>query len=325
MILKSFEINKVNLKLHRFLLFYGKNDGYKNEEINNIKEKFNTIEKFEEKKVLDDTENFYKQITTGSLFDKDKLIIISQTTDKIVDIITDLFEKNIEDITIILNSEILEKKSKLRNLFEKNKKLIIIPFYSDTDETLFKITQNFFKKKKLLISNENINLIISKCSGNRGYLYNELEKIELFSLTKKNILISEILKLINLTENFDISELIDNCLAKNHKKTLNILNENNFSNDECIMIVRIFLNKLKKILRLSREYKTNKDINFTIENAKPPIFWKDKEIIKQQIYKWKPKEIEELIYEISNIELQIKKNSFNPINLVSDFIIEKSA
>ena len=214
MILKSFEINKVNLKLHRFLLFYGKNDGYKNEEINNIKEKFNTIEKFEEKKVLDDTENFYKQITTGSLFDKDKLIIISQTTDKIVDIITDLFEKNIEDITIILNSEILEKKSKLRNLFEKNKKLIIIPFYSDTDETLFKITQNFFKKKKLLISNENINLIISKCSGNRGYLYNELEKIELFSLTKKNILISEILKLINLTENFDISELIDNCLAK---------------------------------------------------------------------------------------------------------------
>ena len=325
MILKSFEINKVNLKIHKFLLFYGKNDGYKNEEINKIKEKFNTIEKFDEKKVLDDTENFYKQITTGSLFDKDKLIIISQTTDKIVNIITDLFEKNIEDITIILNSEILEKKSKLRNLFEKNKKLIIIPFYSDTAETLFKITQNFFKKKKLLISNENINLIVNKCSGNRGYLYNELEKIELFSLTKKNILINEILKLINLTENFDISELIDNCLAKNHKKTLNILNENNFSNDECIMIVRIFLNKLKKILRLSREYKINKDINFTIENARPPIFWKDKEIIKQQIYKWKPKEIEELIYEISNIELQIKKNSFNPINLVSDFIIEKSA
>ena len=325
MILKSFEINKVNLKIHKFLLFYGKNDGYKNEEINKIKEKFNTIEKFEEKKVLDDTENFYKQITTGSLFDKEKLIIINQTTDKIINIIKDLLEKNIDDITIILNSEILEKKSKLRNLFEKNKKLIIIPFYSDTTETLFKITQSFFKKKKLSISNENINLIINKCSGNRGYLYNELEKIELFSLTKKNILINEILKLINLTENFDISELIDNCLAKNHKKTLNILNENNFSNDECIMIVRIFLNKLKKILRLSREYQINKDINVTIDNAKPPIFWKDKEIIKQQIYKWKTKEIEELIYEISDLELQIKKNSFNPINLVSDFIIEKSA
>ena len=230
----------------------------------------------------------------------------------------------LKDVWLILNSGILEKKSKLRNLFEKDKKLICVPFYPDTNEILFKITQNFFKKNKILISNENINFIINKCSGDRGYLINELEKIELFSLSKKNVSNDEIFKLINLTENFDINELIDNCLAKNHKKTLNILNESNFSNEECIMIIRIFLNKLKRILELTKQYQINQDLNLTINNAKPPIFWKDKEITKKQIYRWKSKEIEKLIIDINTIELQIKKNSFSPINLVSDFIMEKS-
>ncbi len=324
MILKSFEINKINLSTTKFILFYGKNEGYKSEEINKIKEKFETFEKFEEKNILDNTEHFYEQITTGSLFDKEKLIIINQATDKIIKIITDILEKKIKDIFVILNSEILEKKSKLRNLFEKDKRLICIPFYPDTNEVLFKLTQNFFKKNKILISNENINFIINKCSGNRGYLYNELEKIELYSLSKKNITIDEIFKLINLTENFDINELVDNCLAKNHRKTLNILNESNFSSDESILIIRIFINKLKKILKLANQYKINKDLNLTIDNAKPPIFWKEKEITKQQIQRWKPNEIEKLIYDVNAIELLIKTSSLNSINLVSDFIIEKS-
>ena len=86
-----------------------------------------------------------------------------------------------------------------------------------------------------------------------------------------------------------MSELIDNCLSKNKKKTINILNENNFSNEDCILIIRIFLNKLKKILKLSNEFKKNKNIDLTISSAKPPIFWKDKEITKQQIFVWKPK------------------------------------
>ncbi len=324
MILKSFEINKINLSTTKFILFYGKNEGYKSEEINKIKEKFETFEKFEEKNILDNTEHFYEQITTGSLFDKEKLIIINQATDKIIKIITDILEKKIKDIFVILNSEILEKKSKLRNLFEKDKRLICIPFYPDTNEVLFKLTQNFFKKNKILISNENINFIINKCSGNRGYLYNELGKIELYSLSKKNITIDEIFKLINLTENFDINELVDNCLAKNHRKTLNILNESNFSSDESILIIRIFINKLKKILKLANQYKINKDLNLTIDNAKPPIFWKEKEITKQQIQRWKPNEIEKLIYDVNAIELLIKTSSLNSINLVSDFIIEKS-
>ena len=144
MILKSFEINKINLITNKIILFYGKNEGYKNEEINKIKKRFETIEKYDEKKILDNIQSFYEQLTNESLFEKEKLIIIDQTSDKIINIIKDLLEMTLKDVWLILNSGILEKKSKLRNLFEKDKKLICIPFYPDTNEILFKITQNFF-------------------------------------------------------------------------------------------------------------------------------------------------------------------------------------
>ena len=84
------------------------------------------------------------------------------------------------------------------------------------------------------------------------------------------------------------SELIDNCLAKNQNKIIYILNENNFSNEDCIIILRTFLIKAKKILKLSLELEKNNDVNKTIATAKPPIFWKDKEIVKIQLNKWKP-------------------------------------
>ena len=114
-------------------------------------------------------------------------------------------------------------------------------------------------------------------------------------------------------------------MAKNQKKTINILNENNYNNEDCIIITRTFLSKLKKILSLSKDYKINKNLDRTISNAKPPIFWKDKEIVKQQIHKWSTEKIYELIFDINEIELQIKKNTKNSVNIISNFILEKAS
>ena len=122
-----------------------------------------------------------------------------------------------------------------------------------------------------------------------------------------------------------IRDSIDNCLAKNKKKIINILNENNFSNEDCIIITRAFLLKSKKILKLSNEFQLNKNIELTISSAKPPIFWKDKEITKQQIYKWTPENIKKLIYRLNEIELLVKKNLNNSINLITDFILNQSS
>ena len=325
MIIKSFEINKINFDQNKLVLFYGKNEGFKNETTNNLIKDKDEITKYEEKEVLENINDFIESILSKSLFESEKIIIIKRVTDKILKIIDEIDSKNIEDVKIILNADNLEKKSKLRSLFEKDKKYICVPFYPDTDQTLSKLTFNFLKKKNISISQSNINLIVNKCNGDRETLLNELNKIEYFSKNGKKITAENIAKLTNLIENHGISELIDNCLAKNKKKIVNILNENNFNNDDCILITRTFLNKAKKILKLSSEFQNNKNIDLTISSAKPPIFWKDKEITKQQIYKWTPENIKQLIYKLSEIELLIKKNINNSINLITDFILSQSS
>ena len=133
------------------------------------------------------------------------------------------------------------------------------------------------------------------------------------------------MKITNLIENHSVSELVDNCLAKNNKKIINILNENNFNNEDCMLITRSLLNKSKRMLQLVKEFENNKNIELTISSAKPPIFWKDKEITKQQIKYWKPESIKDLIYKLTDIELLIKKNVNNSINLITDFILEQSS
>jgi len=324
MIIKSFEINKINLNLNNLFLFYGKNEGFKNEVTKNILKNKSNIINYEEKEVLENEDNFVEDLLTKSLFDKEKTIIIKRATDKILKVLEKITERNIEDIKIILNSDVLEKKSKLRSFFEKDKTLICVPFYPDDNQTLSKLAYSFLRDKKISISPSNINLIVNKCSGDREKLQNELQKIEFFNKNGKKIDNENISKLVNLNENHNISELIDNCLAKNKKKIISILNENNFSNEDCITIIKFFIIKAKKLLALSKTFETNKNIDLTISSAKPPIFWKEKEITKLQIYKWKSKSIKRLIYTLSEVELQIKKNINNSINLITDFILSQS-
>jgi DNA polymerase III subunit delta len=325
MILKSFEIKKINKNINHFILFYGKNEGLKNEALDILIQDKNIISNYEEREILINEDNFIENILSKSLFEKQKFIVIKRATDKILKIVEILNSKDVKDVTIIVNSDNLEKKSKLRSFFEKDKKFVCVPFYPDNEQTLSKLAYNFLREKKISISSSNINLIVNKCSGDREMLINELEKIENFSKNGKKINSENILKLINLNENHSISELIDNCLAKNKKKIISILNENNFSNEDCIMITRSFLIKAKKLLTLSILFESNKNVDLTISSAKPPIFWKEKEITKQQIYKWKPKNIKKLIFALSETELQIKKNINNSINLITDFILSQSS
>ena len=325
MIIKSYEINKINLKKNNVYLLYGENEGFKNKVINDTFKKFSkNIYKYDEKEILNNKENFFNEILSKSFFETEKLIIILRSTDKIVNIIQEIIEKNIEDTKIILLANILEKKSKLRILFEKNKNIICIPFYADNIQTLSNIANTYFKEKKIPISQETINILVARSRGDRLNLNNEITKIENFIKKKKKINIDDILKLTNLAENYSVTELVDNCLSKNLKKTINILNENNYSAEDCILIIKTFLIKAKRLNKLQSQTKENKNIDQLITSFKPPIFWKDKEIIKEQIKNWTLKKVENLIYKINEIELLIKKNSSNSINILFDFIITQS-
>ncbi len=325
MIFKVYELEKLDLNKNKYFLFYGENQGHKNEI---IEKKFksthsDSIYQYDENDVLNNRENFFNTILNKSFFENTKLIIINRSTDKIKDIIEEIIEKKIDDSIFILNSNTLEKKSKLRSFFEKDKKTVCAPFYEDNIQTLSAILSQFFRSKKIPIAQESLNLIVQRCRGDRQNLKNELGKIESFLIDKKKFKIEDLLKLTNLAENYDVSELIDNCLAKNKKRTINILNENNYSIEDCILIIRTFLMKSKRLLKLTQELEIKKDINKTISAFKPPIFWKDKEVVKQQMNSWTSNNIKKLIYRTNEIEYLIKKNSNNSINILSDFIIEQ--
>ena len=323
MILKSYEAKKINLEVNKFLLLYGKNEGLKNHIIKDILSTKKNIFNYEEKEILDNSEIFIENLLTKSLFESEKVIIIKRVTNSLMKILDKISNIISDDLIIILNADNLEKKSKLRSMFEKHKEYVCIPVYPDTEQSLLNLAINYLKEKKILMSNENVNLLVNKCSGNREALLNELQKIEFLSKSQLKLTSEKISKLVNLNEDYSVSELIDSCLAKNQKKTINILNENNFSAEDCILIIRVFLNKSKKILELSSIFEKNQNIDLTISAAKPPIFWKDKEITKKQIYLWKPKHVRNLIYKLHELELITKKNINNSINLVSNFILEQ--
>jgi len=326
MILKSFELNKLKLENYKFYLFYGNNEGLKEDTIKNFfLEKYqNKIYRYEEKEILDNIDDFYNNIFTKSFFDNEKLIIINRVSDKIGEIIDKLIEKKIKDIQFILNSKNLEKRSTLRKIFEKEKSVVCIPFYEDNNQTLNAIISRFFRDKKIPISQQLINILIERSRGDRKNLNNELQKIEAFSLNKKSINLQQIIKLTNLGDNYSASELVDYSLAKNTRKTITILNENNYSDEDNIIVIRTLLTKIKRLLKIHELVDEKNNMDQAISSVKPPIFWKDKPLVTQQAKSWKKYELKNLLYKSNEIELLIKKNSTIAKNILSDFIINNS-
>lgn len=325
MIIKSFELNKVNILKYNFYLFYGENYGLKIELIEkHFKDQFKDCTyNYEESTILKDEKKFFDEVLSKSFFENKKLIKISGATNKIKDIIENLLDRKINDVTIILIADKLEKKSKLRTFFEKNRDIICIPFYADNYQSLFFILNDFFKKNKIPVSQEILNLIIDRANGDRQSLKNEITKIENFYLTRKKIDLQDIIKITNLSENNSISELVDFCLAKNKKKLLNIINENNFSNEDTILIIRIFLSKAKRLLRINNEIILDNNIDNVLKTFKPPVFWKDKDLIKKQIKNYSIEKTLLLINSINFTELQIKKNYENSIKILLNFIFSQ--
>ena len=171
------------------------------------------------------------------------------------------------------------------------------------------------------LSRESINLIIERVNGNRISLYNELNKILNYSFSNKNIDFDTIQKLSNLSGNYEVNKLADYYLEKNKKNVAKILNENNYSDEDCILILRTLLMKSKRLLYILEKYEEDKNLDQIISTIKPPIFWKDKNSLKKQANNWVLEELKKKIYKISEVEFLTKTNSKSSMNIVSDFIV----
>ena len=324
MILKLSDLSKNLTKSQKFYLLYGSNTGQIEDTISKIlKPKLSkNIYNYDESEITTNINEFEEKILNRSFFDDDKLIIISRGSDKILNVIEGLVAKKISEVIIIIKSNILEKKSKLRSFFEKNKETVCIPFYEDNYQSSLLIAQNFFSKNKINISIQNINYIIEKSKKNRINLRNELEKIKIFYQKKTSIDYEDIVKLTNSAENYNISELADQCLMKNKKKTMHILNENISTSEDNILILRSLLFKLKRLKKLKEEIENQKNQEQVISSFKPPIFWKDKDIIRQQLKVLSLNDIKLFIKRVNNLELLIKQNSNLSSKITSNFILE---
>ena len=326
MIIKSYEIkkNKSNLSKNNFYLLYGENLGLKKEIKNFILAEISledkNIEKlnFFENDIINNEENFYNSVYSKSLFSNKKIIIIHDGSDKIIDKITDVYEKQPRDTFLIIFCSILEKKSKLRIFFEKEKRTICIPCYLDNERDLETILQFELKKNNISLSKEASNLIIEKSNSDRNNLRNEIEKIKSYSLDKKTIEINEIKSLINFSGDYKSDILINECLCGNisgFKKNLSELYLNTVNQ---ILLFRILSNKTQRLLSI-KEQETNNNLDSLINSSRPAIFWKEKPLVKKQLVIWDLENLKKIIANINNTELLCKKNPQISKSIFSSF------
>ena len=316
MIIKSYEIEKkiTNLIKLNLILLYGENNGLKKDIkeiiIRNFKKEKDHIEflSFYEDEIIQNEENLHNSIFSGSLFSNKKIITINNATDKILKQIEKIIEKDPKNIMLIIFSQILEKKSKLRNLFEKEDTTICIPCYLDNEKDLENIIYNELKKNNINLSRESINLIIEKSNQDRENLKNELEKVKSFAYNKKNIEIDQIKSLINFSGEYKSDSLINECLCGNIFQFKKILSELYSNTINQIFLLRILSNKIQRLIKIKESEKDYNNIESLINNSKPSIFWKEKPIIKKQLLIWNYNDLKKIVYEINNIEILCKKN-----------------
>ena len=316
MILKSYEVknNKLTFLTNNLYLLYGENFGLKKDIkkfiLEKIKEKDESVETLSiyESEILANDENFYNFIYSGSLFSSKKIITIYETTDKIIDKISSVYEKYPINTFLIFFSEILEKKSKIRSFFEKNKKTICIPCYLDNERDLQIIANNELKKNKISISTEAINLLIEKSNSDRNNLRNEIEKIKSFALNKKILELHEIKALVNFSGDYKNEILVNECLCGNifqYKKIISELYTNTINE---ILLLRILGNKVQRLLKIKEQENENNNVDDLISSSKPVIFWKEKPLVKKQLSIWSLLDLKKIIEEVNNTELLCKKN-----------------
>ena len=311
MIHKSYIVEK-DFKIiakYRSVLLYGVNDGIKDD----IKSKLKLINKesgvinFFENEIIKNKNLLYENIINESLFNEKKIIFIQSATDKIFNEISESLDKKNLNIKIYIFSDNLDKRSKLRSLYEKEKELGIIACYEDNERTLINyINQELTEFKGL--SGELINLIISNSNANRKVIQSEITKIKTFFLDKL-INKNQLLEILNIKNNADFDEIRDNVLIGRKEKINKLLSEFDLLHEDSFF----YLNNLNyRILKLTEIQKNNKNLdNYikTIEDAKPPIFWKDRPIFLEQLKKWDLKKLNKAAYKINETETLMKKNS----------------
>ena len=323
MIVKSYILENDPKKISNYnsILFYGINLGLKKyfkEKIKSLN-KNNLILNFNQEELIKDNNLLINEISNSSLFQEKKIIFIENGTEKILAALEEVII-NLGENKIIIFSETLEKKSKLRNYFEKSKDLVAVPCYEDNEITIKKIITNKLKEFRGL-SPQNISLIIENCGLDRIKLDNELDKIFNF-FQDKTLDTFKLETLLNLKTNDNFNLLKDEAISGNKYKTNKLLSDTVIESEKNILYLNIINQRFNKLYQIITESKLS-NLEDAVNKSKPPIFWKDKPAFLTQIKKWDTSKIRKILDKSYELEINIKSNnSLNSNILIKKLLIE---
>ena len=315
MLLKSQELN---LKTKDFfkgkiILLYGENQDLIKDINEQIIIKFKGEQKIQknifEEDVIKNPENIINYYINGSLFDENKnILIIKNCSDKIIETLNKI-KNNIDENVIIANAEVLLKNSKLRQFGEYDKLAICIPCYQENKFDIKKFLLQQLQIDKTQLSETQIEIIINSSSLKRSKVKEVIEKINLYKHSGKitDQVIDEICTDVDLKKN---EEIIDILLSKNEKNINEFIsNMSNYEKNfiEIIIILRSFIIKILDIQKNNK----NLSIDERIERYKPPIFWKDKDRIKNILKIWSANNLEKFLSNLNIIETEFKRNDLS--------------
>jgi len=325
MIFKSFIVEK-NISLLDScyaVLFYGENIGLKDDLKNFIKNHNKDCEQisFHQNDIIKNPNSLNEQILNTSLFNKKKIIIINDFSEKLKNNIIEITQDLKKDIKIFIFAENLDRKSATRSHFENEKNLGVVPCYQDNEKALSIYLRNKLKDYQGL-SQELINTLIQNSGADRKVLSQEIEKIKGLFLTKK-IEQEKVIKLINNAYNVDFDSLRDSCLEANKKGLNKNLGNISLQSEKSYFYLNSISNRIQKLLDLNKLLIENNNIDSAMDAMKPKIFWKDKPIFKKQLKIWnieKLKKAEKTIFQ-TEIIIKTKLSSLGDL-LVKKLLIE---
>ncbi len=310
MIYKSYiiEQNLKSISNHKSFLFYGENQGLKKE----LKEKIRLENKDKEilnifqEDLIKNKNLLENEISNKSLFEKKKIFFVNEVNDKIFNIIEQIIEK-LDDEKIYIFSDMLDKRSKLRNIFEKSKDIGIAACYPDNEITIKKlITQKLGKFKGF--SSQILNLVIHSTGLDRDKINNELDKI-ISCFYNKEIEVDKVEQLINTKASDDFFELKDEAINGNKNKTNKLLAETVLDSEKYIYYLNIIIHRIIKLREIQVFKLTDNNLENIVAKLKPPVFWKDKPILIEQSKKWDENKIRKALKMMLEIEGKIKTGS----------------
>ena len=310
MIFKSYILEK-DLKIannHHVFLFYGENHGLKKDfkeglkVMNNNKEILNLFQA----DIIKNKNILINEISNKSLFNEKKMIFINDINDKILEILEEVFS-SIQQENIFLFADNLDKKSKLRNYFEKSKKFGVSACYQDNAITIRKIITDKLRSYKGL-STEIINLIIESTGLDRNKVNNEIDKIK-SCFQDKIILSGQIDQFLNIKINDDFNQLKDEALNGNKNNTNKLLGDTVFEPENNVYYINLINQRINKLNEIQNMKQKGEDIETLISSIKPPVFWKDKPNIIEQLRKWNKDKIQVALKKTYDVEIKIKSNA----------------